>query len=169
MLGKTTWAVLALICHIELFVQAHYEQSIDAAGRPVARCGRTCSCIHWKEECQHAILDELEWAPKTHKLDAAEHDAAVDDLIALVGAVDGILQAQAAADDAATSCASAGRRFDRRSSERIGATLLAAYRWQYIVSGVQHPHFSKLLGEHDDAGADAADRVGAGADLASVR
>src|SRR4051794_17652517 len=27
-LGKSTWAVLALICHIELFVLAHYRQSI---------------------------------------------------------------------------------------------------------------------------------------------
>jgi hypothetical protein len=23
--------------------------------------------------------------------------------------------------------------------------LLRAYRWQYIVSGVQHPHFGRLL------------------------
>src|SRR4030095_12966502 len=29
-LSKSTWAVLALTCHIELFSQAHYRQSIDA-------------------------------------------------------------------------------------------------------------------------------------------
>jgi len=23
--------------------------------------------------------------------------------------------------------------------------VLAAYRWQYIISGVQHPHFGRLL------------------------
>jgi hypothetical protein len=23
--------------------------------------------------------------------------------------------------------------------------VLSAYRWQYIVSGVQHPHFGRLL------------------------
>jgi hypothetical protein len=28
-LSKHTWAVLALTCHIELFVQSHYEHSID--------------------------------------------------------------------------------------------------------------------------------------------
>ena len=28
-LSKSTWAVLALTCHIELFVQSHYEHSID--------------------------------------------------------------------------------------------------------------------------------------------
>ena len=25
--------------------------------------------------------------------------------------------------------------------------VLRAYRWQYIVSGVQHPHFGRLLTE----------------------
>jgi hypothetical protein len=29
--------------------------------------------------------------------------------------------------------------------DRVAATVLKAYRWQYIVSGVQHPHFSALL------------------------
>lgn len=28
-LSKSTWAVLALTCHIELFTQAHYRQSIE--------------------------------------------------------------------------------------------------------------------------------------------
>jgi len=23
--------------------------------------------------------------------------------------------------------------------------VLSAYRWQYIISGVQHPHFGRLL------------------------
>ena len=33
-------------------------------------CGRTCSCFHWQEESQHAILDELEWRREDAKLDA---------------------------------------------------------------------------------------------------
>ena len=32
-LVKSTWAVLALTCHIELFVLAHYRESIDADDR----------------------------------------------------------------------------------------------------------------------------------------
>ena len=28
----------------------------------------------------------------------------------------------------------------------MGQALLAAYRWQYIGSGVRHPHFASLLG-----------------------
>ena len=33
----------ALTCHIELFVQAHYEQSIEPRAEICARCSRTCS------------------------------------------------------------------------------------------------------------------------------
>ncbi len=60
-LGSSTWAVLALTCHIELFTQAHYRASIEPDAELSDRCGRTCSCFHWREESQHAILDELEW------------------------------------------------------------------------------------------------------------
>jgi len=37
-----------------------------------------------------------------------------------------------------------GQPFRRRRC-RDRALLLRAYRWQYIVSGVQHPHFGRLL------------------------
>ena len=59
-LSKSTWAVLALTCHIELFVQSHYEHSIDqdvSLSPPVQDIFR----FHWRDECQHVILDELEW------------------------------------------------------------------------------------------------------------
>ena len=39
-----------------------------------------------------------------------------------------------------------GRPFTADEAERIQAGVLAAYRWQYIVSGVQEPRFSKALG-----------------------
>ena len=44
--------------------------------------------FHWMEEVQHAILDELEWVRETHRLTLRQKEQAVDDLIALVGAVD---------------------------------------------------------------------------------
>jgi hypothetical protein len=73
-----------------------------------------------------------------------QKEQGVDDLIALVGAVDGILQAQSAAD-AEYFLAIAGRRYTGEEETGIRALLLRAYRWQYIVSGVQHPHFARLL------------------------
>lgn len=100
--------------------------------------------FHWKEESQHAILDELEWVREDARLDGARRDAAVDDLIALVGAVDGILQVQAQAD-AAYFAASATAAFDAQRAAEIHAGLLKAYRWQYIVSGVIEPRFQKVI------------------------
>jgi len=74
----------------------------------------------------------------------AERDRAVDDLIALVAAVDGILRAQAAAD-ARYFAAACGRAVDAGETRAIETAFLSAYRWQYIQGGVQHPHFAKVL------------------------
>ena len=59
-LSKSTWSVLALTCLIELFTQAHYRESIDAANG-LSPLYKDVFLYHWKEESQHAILDELEW------------------------------------------------------------------------------------------------------------
>lgn len=142
-LAASNWAVLALTCHIELFVQSHYEQSI-APCQDLCPLWKDVFRFHWRDECQHVMLDELEWTAEHAKLGAAAHDRAVDDLIGLVGAVDGILQAQARAD-ATYFIDCCGRRHDAQQCGRIHATVLAAYRWQYILSGVQHRHFRRLL------------------------
>jgi hypothetical protein len=143
-LSKSTWAVLALTCHIELFTQAHYRQSIDPDPE-LSPLFKDVFLYHWKEESQHAILDELEWVREDRKLTPAERDAAVDDFIALVGAVDGLLQMQSAAD-VSYFLQLRGRGFDPADVERLRAGVLRAYRWQYIVSGTQHPRFGEILG-----------------------
>lgn len=142
-LSKSTWAVLALTCHIELFTQVHYKQSIqpDPTLSPLYK---DVFLYHWKDESQHAILDELEWTRADKQLTAVERDRAVDDFIALVGAVDGILQAQSAAD-VAYFRAIAERALDAAQLEQLEQGVLRAYRWQYIVSGAQHPRFLELL------------------------
>ena len=142
-LGKSTWAVLALTCHIELFTQVHYLESIqpDAAISPLFK---DVFLFHWKEESQHAILDELEWTRSDRGLNPAERDAAVNDFIALVGAVDGLLQAQSKAD-VGYFCDVAETRFTSAQVKELEAGVLRAYRWQYILSGAQHPRFLKLL------------------------
>jgi hypothetical protein len=141
-LSKSNWAVLALTCHIELFVLAHYRESIDKDA-DVSELWKDVFLYHWKEESQHAIIDELEWVREDAKLTPEARDAAVDDLIALVGAVDGILQAQSAAD--AHYFVEVCGPLTAAEVEAVKATVLAAYRWQYIVSGVQLPRFRDLL------------------------
>jgi len=142
-LGKSTWSVLALTHHIEIFTQVHYKKSIepDTALSPL---WKDVFLHHWQEESQHAIIDELEWRREDAKLTAAERDAAVDDLIALVAGVDGILQAQARAD-AQYFVGVAERRFSADEARAIDAAVLKAYRWQYIVSGVQDGKFLGVL------------------------
>ena len=148
-LGNPTWSVLALICHIELFVLAHYRQAIEK-DEQLSGLWRDVFTFHAREESQHAIMDEIEWRRADAGLSPAQRDQAVDGLIALVGAVDGILQLQSKADTDYFLRA-AGRSFNRAQVEAIGATFLAAYRWQYIASGVQDERFQKILGGLVDA------------------
>ncbi|HYP97649.1 MAG TPA: hypothetical protein VER96_03175 [Polyangiaceae bacterium] len=143
-LGKSTWAVLALTCHIELFTQLHYRASI-APDPELSPLYKDIFLFHWKEESQHAIIDELEWLRADAGLTLVERDSAVDDFIALVGGVDGILQAQALADVDYFVSAAAGR-FDASETQRLRTAVLKAYRYQYILSGAEHPRFLKLLG-----------------------
>lgn len=142
-LSKSTWAVLALTLHIELFTQVHYRESIESDSN-LSELWKDVFLFHWKEESQHAIMDELEWVREDQKLSAAERDQAVNDLIDLVVAVDGILQIQAK-QDAEYFVANRGRAFSRDELEIVQQTILKAYRWQYIISGVQVPHFGEVL------------------------
>ena len=144
-LGKSTWAVLALTLHIELFTQAHYRASI-AAEADICELWRDVFLFHWKEESQHAVLDELEFLREDAALSSAQRDVAVGELIELVGAVDQILQAQAAAD-ASYFLGIAKGNYTAASQEMIATTFLKAYRWQYIVSGAMEPRFCKTLAE----------------------
>jgi len=142
-LAASDWAVLALTCHIELFVQAHYDQSI-APREELCPLWKDVFFFHWKDECQHVMLDELEWTAEHAQLTLRQREAAVDDLIGLVGAVDGILQQQSRVD-AEYFLRNVGRGLAPAEEAAIRDGLLAAYRWQYIISGVQHAHFGRLL------------------------
>jgi hypothetical protein len=142
-LGKSTWSVLALTCFIELFSQQHYTASIQPE-TDICALWKDVFMYHWREECQHAMIDELEWEREDAKLTPAQRDAAVGDLVELVAGVDGIVQAQAAAD-VEYFLRIAGREFSSDERAALEKSVLAAYRWQYIGSGVQHPHFMRLL------------------------
>jgi len=100
--------------------------------------------FHWLEECQHAIVDEIEWQRADRRLTQRERDHAVADLIELISAMDGLVQQQAAADTAYFHAIS-GRAFSHQQSRAIHAVFLRAYRWQHISAGVRHPHFVRLL------------------------
>jgi hypothetical protein len=142
-LSKSTWSVLGLTCFIEIFVLVHYRESIDK-DLQLSPLWKDVFRFHWMEESQHAILDEIEWEDEDARLIDTERDAAVDDLIALVGAVDGILQMQADAD-ASYFLNVSQRKYTAEDTAVIRETFLDAYRWQYIVSGVKEQRFQRNL------------------------
>src|SRR6185312_11505507 len=90
------------------------------------------------------MLDELELKRHDALLGPVERERGVNDFIALVQAVDGILQGQARSDAAyfADHC---GRAVDGAEAAAIAAHFLKAYRWQYILSGAGHPRFQSIL------------------------
>jgi hypothetical protein len=142
-LGKSTWAVLALTCHIEIFTLVHYKRSIEPQSG-LSPLWKDVFLYHAREESQHAIMDELEWRREDAKLSHDERDQGVTDLIDLVVAVDGILQAQADAD-ATYFINTRKRAFSGEQQQAIHDKVLQAYRWQYIVSGIQDGRFLGVL------------------------
>jgi hypothetical protein len=142
-LGKSTWAVLAMTLYIELFTQIHYRQSIHPDDQ-LSDLFKNVFLYHWKEESQHAILDELEWKRHDAMLTDTARDNAVNEFIELVSALDGILRMQAAADSRYFN-ANCGRAVEEADAMSIEANFHHAYRWQYIHSGMHHPHFSEVL------------------------
>ncbi len=144
-LGKSTWAVMALTYHVEVFTQVHFKTSIEPEAE-LSELWKDVFLYHWKEESQHAVIDELEWRREDAKVSDEERDRAVTDLIELVVAVDGILQGQADAD-AAYFRSTIGRELDDAEAQAVRDLVLEAYRWQYIVSGVRDGRFLGVLTE----------------------
>lgn len=142
-LKNSTWAVMGLILEIELFTQEHYKQSI-APQDNLSELYKDIFLFHWKEETSHAIVDELEWARVNAKISDRERDQAVDELIAMVADMDGILQAQSAADVDYFLKISDSSMAEKARDLKAG--FLNAYRWQYIFSGVEHPRYQAMLG-----------------------
>jgi hypothetical protein len=142
-LSKSTWAVLGVTLMIELFTQTHYLKSIQPDSR-LSPLFKDVFLYHWKEESQHARIDELEWVRENAGLSPEERNQAVDDMIALVGAVDGIVCAQATAD-VGYFLHVKGAALSEQNVKLLHQQVLRAYRWQYILSGVEEPRFQKVL------------------------
>lgn len=142
-LSAGSWAVIALTLLIELFTQLHYRDSIDPDA-DLSPLFKDVFLFHWKEESQHAAIDELEWERLDAQLTRGQRDRAVDEFLNFLIYIDGLLRAQAAADAGyfATHC---GRPLAAGEGDAVEGGFLKAYRDQYLISGAQHPHFVKVL------------------------
>jgi hypothetical protein len=80
-----------------------------------------------------------------------EREAAIDEVLELGGAIDGLLQQQIGLNIDALQAAT-GRVFTEAEREEIAAKTLRAWRWTFLVSGLEHPKVVKLVEEITDQG-----------------
>jgi hypothetical protein len=142
-LSKHRGAVLLLTSAIEWFTQRHYisamkdSDELDPLTKEIFRS-------HWMEEAQHARLDHLETLRVFKEMTAADREAAIEDLIWLLTAVDGLLQQQVS-HDVANLRRYLGRTFTEGERQEIHHSLLKAKRHCFIESGITHPNFQELF------------------------
>jgi hypothetical protein len=143
-LEKSTGAMLLLTTAIEWMTQLHYlsgfkdDAGLDEFTKHIFR-------HHWLEESQHAKLDHLETLRAFEDMAAVEKDTAIDDLIGLVAAVDGLLGQQTALDVQNLE-RYLGRTLGAAEKQDVHDGVLWAKRYTFIESGVTHPNFQALFG-----------------------
>ena len=143
--SKSKLAVMILTAIIEWFTQLHYiehvqdDADLDGLFRDLLR-------FHWLEESQHAKLDTLLIGEEAENLTLEEREAAVDEVLELGGAIDGLLLQQIGMNIEALERAS-GRTFTGAEKEEITTHTQRAWRWTFLVSGLQHPNIVRAIGE----------------------
>jgi hypothetical protein len=148
--SKSKLAVMVLIDIIEWFVQVHYTEHVldktelDGLFRDLLK-------YHWLDEAQHAKMDTMLIAEMVEDMPMAEREAAIDEVLELGGAIDGLLQQQIGLNIDALQAAT-GRVFTEAERDEIAAKTLHAWRWTFLVSGLEHPKVVKLVEEITDQG-----------------
>jgi len=162
-LGKSALTALLLTSMIEWFTQLHYvehvrdTEDLDPLFRDILR-------FHWIDESRHARLDSLLIDEIAAELSPEQREAAIDELLELGGAVDGLLAQQLEMDIEALE-KSARRSFSDDEKREIRSEQQRAYRWTFIVSGLQHPKFTQIVAELTEVG---SNKIAAAAEALSA-
>ncbi len=151
-LGKSRLAALLLTTLIEWFTQLHYlehvrdDEELDELFRDILK-------FHWIDESQHAKADSLLMDEFAGELSAEEREGAIDELLELGMAIDGLLAQQIDMDIEALEGVTR-RTFSGDEKDEIRNHQRRAYRWTFLVSGLEHPNFVKIVNELTDAGSE---------------
>ena len=143
--SKSKLAVMILTAIIEWFTQLHYiehvrdDSDLDGLFRDLLR-------FHWMEEAQHAKLDTLLIGEEAEHLTLEERETAIDEVLELGGAIDGLLAQQIGLNIEALEKVT-GRTFAAAEKEEITTKTQRAWRWTFLVSGLEHPNIVKAIGE----------------------
>jgi hypothetical protein len=148
--GKSNLAVLVLTTIIEWFVQLHYtehvlgEEDLDPLFRDLLK-------YHWLDEAQHAKIDTLLIHEEAGVLPLEDRERAIDEVLELGMAIDGLLLQQIGMNIDALEVA-VDRKFTPEEREEITAKTQRAWRWTFIVSGLRHPNVVRTVGEITEGG-----------------
>jgi hypothetical protein len=143
---------LLLTSMIEWFTQLHYTEHVKD-GAELDELFRDLLRYHWIDESRHARMDSLLVDEVADGLSAEEREQAIDQLLELGGAVDGLLGDQVELDIDALQAAS-DRRFTEAERDEIRTHQRRAYRWTFLVSGLEHPNFVRIVEQLTTHGAD---------------
>jgi hypothetical protein len=149
-LGKSRLCSLLLTSMIEWFTQRHYvehvrsDEQLDGLFRDLVK-------YHWLDEATHAKLDSLVIDEIVGPLTLEQRERAIDELLELGGAIDGLLAQQADLDIESLQQAT-GRTFTDRERAEIKTSIQRGYRWTFLVSGLTHPTFVRIVGELTEQG-----------------
>jgi P-aminobenzoate N-oxygenase AurF len=149
-LDTSPLTALLLTSMIEWFTQLHYVEHVRDRGE-LDELFRDVLRFHWIDESRHARMDSLLIDEVASALTAEQREEAIDQLLELGGAVDGLLAQQVEFDIDALQAAS-GRSFTDDERHDIRTHQQRAYRWTFLVSGLQHPKFVDIVGELTAAG-----------------
>ena len=149
-LSKSRLCSYLLTSMIEWFTQSHYLEHMRDRGE-LDGLFRDLVKHHWMDEAQHAKIDSLLIDEIVSEISEEEREAAVDELIELGGAVDGLLSQQADLDLESLEKA-IGRKLSKEDREEIKRNTQRAYRWTFLVSGLEHPNFVQIVSELTERG-----------------
>ncbi|HXY91167.1 MAG TPA: hypothetical protein VEP49_01700 [Acidimicrobiia bacterium] len=141
---------LLLASMMEWLVQLHYVEHVRDA-RELDPLVRDILRYHWIDESRHAQLDSLLIEEVATSLPHDKRERAIDELLALVVAADDLLTEQLELD-VSTLERSVGRRFAADELREIFEHQQRAYRWTFLVSGLEHPRFAQIVRELTDEG-----------------
>jgi hypothetical protein len=162
-LDTSPLAALLLTSMIEWITQLHYTEHVKDRGE-LDELFRDLLRFHWIDESRHAHMDSLLIDEVASEVTADQREAAIDQLLELGGAVDGLLGQQIELDIDALQEAS-GRTFADDERDEIRTHQRRSYRWTFIVSGLQHPNFVRIV---EQITSDGAAKIAAAANALSA-
>jgi hypothetical protein len=134
---------LLLTCLIEWLAQVHYDEharsdhDLDPLMRDVLR-------HHWIDESRHARLATMLIEEVGRTTSERDRDEAVDELLDLTHSLDEFLARQLELDVESLERITP-RTFTPHERDEIRRHQAQAYRWTFLVSGLAHPQFLRVV------------------------